>query len=235
MVSDETFFAWLDGELEPSEAARVAAEVETDPELAAKAERHRALRVRLTQGFGTIVDAPVPEQILAAAARPPRADVVDFAAARRSRETRWGSMPQWAALAATLAVGVFVGTMVPQHSDAPIAVEAGQLYAASALDRALDVQLASAPSGPVRIGLTFRDRSGAICRTFTDPAQSGLACRSGDRWQLRGLFAAPEGQGGSYRMATGMDPGLAALVDSAITAEPFDAAREKAARDTGWR
>ena len=36
-------------------------------------------------------------------------------------------------------------------------------------------------------------------------------------------------------MATGMDPGLAALVDSAITAEPFDAAREKAARDAGWR
>ena len=87
----------------------------------------------------------------------------------------------------------------------------------------------------MRIGLTFRDRSGAICRTFTEPAQSGLACRSGDRWQLRGLFAAPEGQGGSYRMATGMDPGLAALVDSAMTAEPFDVAREKAARDAGWR
>ena len=234
MVSDETFFAWLDGELGPGEAAGVAAEVEADPELAAKAERHRALQGRLTQAFGVVADARVPEQ-LSAAVRPAEAEVIDFAAARSSRETRWRSVPQWAALAATLAVGVFVGTMVPQRRDAPVAVEGGQLYAASALDRALDAQLASAPSGPVRIGLTFRDRSGAICRTFTEPAQSGLACRSGDRWQLRGLFAAPEGQGGNYRMAAGMDPGLAALVDTTMAGEPFDGAREKAARDTGWR
>ena len=234
MVSDETFFAWLDGELEPSEAARVAAEVEADPELAAKAERHRALQARLTQAFGVVADARVPEQ-LSAAAQPAEAEVIDFAAAKGSRATRWRAVPQWAALAATLAVGVFVGTMVPQRRDAPVAVEGGQLYAASALDRALDAQLASAPSGPVRIGLTFRDRSGAICRTFTEPAQSGLACRSGDRWQLRGLFAAPEGQGGNYRMAAGMDPGLAALVDTTMAGEPFDGAREKAARDTGWR
>jgi hypothetical protein len=234
MVSDETFFAWLDGELGPGEAARVAAEVEADPELAAKAERHRALQARLTQAFGVVADARVPEQ-LSAAAQPAEAEVIDFAAAKGSRATRWRSVPQWAALAATLAVGVFVGTMVPQRRDAPVAVEGGQLYAASALDRALDAQLASAPSGPVRIGLTFRDRSGAICRTFTEPAQSGLACRSGDRWQLRGLFAAPEGQGGNYRMAAGMDPGLAALVDTTMAGEPFDGAREKAARDTGWR
>ncbi|HXC74793.1 MAG TPA: hypothetical protein VN640_08955, partial [Sphingomicrobium sp.] len=234
MVSDETFFAWLDGELGPGEAAGVAAEVEADPELAAKAERHRALQARLTQAFGVVADARVPEQ-LSAAAQPAEAEVIDFAAAKGSRATRWRAVPQWAALAATLAVGVFVGTMVPQRRDAPVAVEGGQLYAASALDRALDAQLASAPSGPVRIGLTFRDRSGAICRTFTEPAQSGLACRSGDRWQLRGLFAAPDGQGGNYRMAAGMDPGLAALVDTTMAGEPFDGAREKAARDTGWR
>ncbi|MFL6773529.1 MAG: anti-sigma factor [Sphingomicrobium sp.] len=234
MVSDETFFAWLDGELEPREAARVAAEVEADPELAAKAERHRALRTRLTDAFAVVAEARMPEPI-SAAVRPGEAEVVDLAAVRRSREPRWGSLRQWAALAATLAVGVFVGTMVPQRSDAPVAVQGGQLYAASALDQALDAQLASAPSGPVRIGLTFRDRSGVICRTFTDAAASGLACRAGDQWRLRGLFAAPEGQAGSYRMAGGMDPGLAALVNSTMAAEPLDAAAEAAAKDQGWR
>ena len=81
MVSDEKFFAWLDGELEPSEAARVEAEVAADPELAAKAEQHRALRARLTQGFGTIADAPVPEQILRGGGA---------AAASRSRRFRRG-------------------------------------------------------------------------------------------------------------------------------------------------
>jgi hypothetical protein len=71
------------------------------------------------------------------------------------------------------------------------------------LNEALDTELASAPVGDVRIGLTFRDQSGRVCRSFTQAAASGLACREGDRWQLRGLFAAPEGQGGDYRMAAG--------------------------------
>jgi hypothetical protein len=87
----------------------------------------------------------------------------------------------------------------------------------------------------VRIGVTFRDQSGAVCRSFTDPSSSGLACREVKGWRVRGLFAAPEGQGGNYRMAAGMDPNLAALVDSAMAGEPFDAAQEKAARDKGWR
>jgi len=53
--------------------------------------------------------------------------------------------------------------------------------------------------------------------------------------QHEGLFAEPEGQGGNYRMAAGMDPNLAALVDSTMAGEPFDAATEKAAKDKGWK
>jgi hypothetical protein len=138
-------------------------------------------------------------------------------------------------MAATLAVGVLVGTMVPQRYGGPVEVQGGKLYAASALNQALDKQLASAPAGEVRIGLTFRDQAGNICRSFIEPAASGLACRSGGRWQLKGLFAAPEGQGSDYRMAAGMDPNLAALVGSNMASEPFDAAAEKTARDKGWR
>jgi hypothetical protein len=87
----------------------------------------------------------------------------------------------------------------------------------------------------VRIGLTFRDQSGAICRTFTGEQSSGLTCRDGSDWRLRGLFAAPEGQAGDYRMAAGTDPNLAALIDSTIAGEPFDAAQEQAAKARGWR
>jgi hypothetical protein len=36
-------------------------------------------------------------------------------------------------------------------------------------------------------------------------------------------------------MAAGMDPALAALVDSSMAGEPFDAAQEKAAKERGWR
>ena len=109
------------------------------------------------------------------------------------------------------------------------------MYAASAIGQALDNQLASAPRGDVRVGLTFRDQAGSICRSFTATASSGLACRQDGRWQLRGLFAAPERQGSDYRMAAGMDPNLAALVESTMTGEPLDASQERAAKAAGWR
>jgi hypothetical protein len=235
MVTDEFFFAWLDGELDPHEADRVAAEVAADPELAERARQHRAMQSRLKGPFDSLLEAPIPEPLLAAV-RNPEPEIIDFAAARRSREARrLAPLPQWAAVAATLAVGIFVGTMVPHRSNAPVELHDGKVYAAAALDDALDTHLASAPTGDVRIGLTFRDGSGAICRSFTETAASGLACRSGDRWLVRGLLAAPEGQAAAYRMAAGADPNLAALIDSTIVGEPLNADQEKAVQASGWR
>lgn len=230
-ISDEKFFAWLDGELAPGEAAMIEAEVARSPELARAAEQHRAMRARLKSAFDTVAAAPIPERLQ------PTAQVIDFAEAKRSREERlWRPAVQWAAMAATLAIGFFAGSQMSPQSSGPVEVQGGRLYAAAALNRALDNELASAPTnGPVRIGLTFRDQSGAVCRTFTDPQSSGLACRDGGRWQLRGLFGVPEGQGGAYRMAAGMDPNLAALVGSTMSGAPLDAAQEKAAKSSGWR
>jgi hypothetical protein len=231
MTEDEKFFAWLDGELAPAEAAEMEAKVAADPQLQHLAEQHRALGTQLRGAFDPIAAAPVPEHLQAALH--PSAEVIDFAAARRARTMP--SLPQWAAMAATLALGLFVGTMVPQRASGPVEMQGGKIYAAAALDHALDAQLASAPAGDVRIGLTFRDQAGEICRSFTQSASSGVACRSGGKWQLKGLFAAPERQGSDYRMAAGMDPNLAALVDSTISGEPFDAAQERAAKDRGWK
>jgi hypothetical protein len=231
MMDDEKFFAWLDGELEPAEAAQMEAKVAADAELKRLADRHLALGSQLRSAFDPVAGAPVPEKLQAALR--PTAQVIDFGAAKRAR-----SMPavaQWTAMAATLAIGIFIGTRVPQETTAPVQAEAGKLYAAAALNRALDTELASAPSGDVRIGITYRDSAGEICRTFAAPAGSGLACRNGSRWQMKGLFAAPEGQGSDYRMAAGMDPSLAALVDSTMAGEPFDGAAEKAARAKGWK
>jgi hypothetical protein len=236
MVSDETFFAWLDGELSGEDAARIEAEVAGDPELKRRAEQHRAMQSRLKGAFDTVASAPVPDSLIAAV-RKPDTPVIDFGVAKRKRDARrWGAVPQWAAMAATLALGIFVGTQVPMPSRAPVQVEGGRIYAAASLAQALDTELAGAPSkSPIRIGLSFRDQGGEICRSFTQESASGLACRRGDRWQVRGLFVAPEGQSGEYRMAAGMDPNLAALVDSTMAGEPFDAGQVKAAREKGWR
>jgi len=237
MVSDETFFAWLDGELDTSEAARVEAEVAADPRLWARAAEHRAMQQKLKGAFDTLLDAPVPAVIADAAGSRPAAKVADIAEARRSRERRLRpSLVQWGAMAASLALGILVGTMAPrEHEAGPVTVQGSSLYAASALGHQLDTQLASAPVGDIRIGMTFRDQGGAICRTFMTPASTGLACRESSKWRVRGMFGTPEGQSGDYRMAGGMDPGLAGLVDTSMKGEPFDAAQERAAREHEWR
>jgi hypothetical protein len=233
-TDDEKFFAWLDGELSEADALEMEARVALDPRLSKLAEQHRALGARLKSAFDVVSQAPVPGR-LAAAAHPQ--GVVDFAAARRERvRWRWAPLPQWAAIAATLVLGVGIGTLVRQPASTPVELQGGRIYAASGLRQALDSELASAPAGgDVRIGITFRDSSGSICRSFTGSQSSGLACRDGDRWRVRGLFSAPEGQGTDYRMAAGMDPNLAALVDSTMAGEPFDAAAEKSAKQHGWR
>lgn len=234
MVEEEKFYAWLDGELEPEEAARVEAEVAADPELTRMADEHRAMSAGLRSAFGTVAAAPVPERIANAASAPP-GNVMDFSARRERKRVQFG-VPQWAAMAATLALGVALGTAINGGRQyGPVEAANGKLYAASAVGRALDTQLASAAAGDVRIGLTFRDRSGTVCRTFESDAASGLACRDRERWRLNGLFAAPEGQGSDYRMAAGSDPRLMDMVDQTISGEPFDAELEKAARAKDWK
>jgi hypothetical protein len=236
MVEDEKFFAWLDGELPPEEAAQVAAAVAAIPALSRKAEEHRAMTVRLKGAFGAVAAAPVPDRI-AAAASPAQGNVMDFGRAREKRSTR-SSLSLWtqaAAMAATLAVGVFAGNMVSGGPTGPVQVEDGRLVAGGELEEALYAGLASAPPdrGP-RIGLTYRDRTGAICRTFQDAGSSGLACRKGGDWRIRGLFQVGEGQPSDYRMAAGPDPRLMGMVDESIAGEPFDAAQERAALANDW-
>lgn len=232
-VKDELFFAWLDGALPPDEAARVAEEVAADPELASLAAQHRAMQARLRSAFDSVAEAPVPERLRAALEAQPA--VVDLYAARRAlRHSRWRAPRQWAAIAASLAVGIFIGTAVERPGASPVEVSGGKFYASAALDRSLERELASSPEGDIRIGLTFRDRNGAVCRTFSEPGASGLACRDQDRWELRGLFGAPRAPAGEYRMAAGMDPNLAALVDSTMAGEPFDATEERSAKQRGW-
>jgi hypothetical protein len=234
MPTDEKFFAWLDGELDADEAARIEAEVTAHAKLGELAAQHRAMEARLKTAFDTVLDAPVPAA-LAAELRDPQ--IIDFGAAAPAGRKRsaWRMLPLGALTAATLAIGVLVGTIIPHGASGPVEVRRGHLYAAAALDRALDTQLASAPGGDLRIELTFRDRSGAICRSFIATSSSGLACRDDGRWALHGLLAAPEGQSNAYRMASGTDPALASLIASSIAGEPFDAAAERAARDRGWR
>jgi len=233
LTEEEEFFAWLDGELEGGQAARVKARVAASPELAARAEAHRRLAGGLRDAF---------EPVLHSALEPPRfqaGEVIDFgarAAPREERRSQFG-LPQWAAMAATLALGLLVGNLVGgSDRDAPVTLDHGQLIAAAALSHSLDTALASSPGNEgARIGLTFRSTKGNVCRSFQDGQASGLACREGRQWRVEGLFRDGEGQSSDYRMAAGQNPRLAELIDQTIAGEPLDAAQEKSTRDRGWR
>lgn len=236
MNDEEKFFAWLDGELAGAEAAQMEALVASDPALARRAKHHRAMQARLNRAFDSVAQSPVPDRLVGAV-KPAGAEVIDLSARREAgRAPSFGGLPQWAMMAATLVLGVFAGSNLPSRSESPVKIDGGTIYASGRLGDALETQLASAPAeGGVRIGVTFRDHSGTVCRTFTGDSTSGLACRDDGRWRLRGLFPAGEGQQGDYRMAAGMNPGLAALLDSTIAGDPFDAADEAGARSRNWR
>lgn len=235
-LDDDKFFAWLDGELSGAEAAEVAAAVASNPKLTRRAEQHRSLSRTLRSAFEQVSAAPVPDRIAAAVARP-HAEVIDFAKAAGPRgHRRSGGLAPWMGIAASLALGLLLGALLRLPGTAQFRSDGSGLYAAASLEQALDAQLASAPAtDDVRIGLTFRDRAGDICRSFTARGSAGLACRYGNRWNVRGLFDAPEAQPGDYRMASGTDPNLASLIDSSIAGEPLDERQEKAAQQNGWR
>jgi hypothetical protein len=237
MGGDERFYAWLDGELSGEEAAAMAARVAADPELSRMVEEDRALKARLAAAFGPVAEAPAPERLQdAARGGVGDARIVDFATETDARQARPRGPAQWMAMAASLGVGVLIGaSLLNRGPDAPVEAQAGALYAAGDLETGLNAQLANAPAdGPVRIGITYRDRSGSICRTFTAEGSSGLACRDRDRWRLEAMVGSAATAASDYRMATSIDPVIADRIASSISGEPFGPAQEQAAKRRGW-
>lgn len=231
----ETIMAYVDGELAPADAQAFEAEMASDPALTKQVAAERALRARLGARFDAVLDEPVPDRL--AALLQPKGEVIDFAAAKEQRERRrW--LPGWAnagAVAASLAVGVVGGQMLVR-APAMVASRDGGLYAGPKLEKALDTQLASVQptDAPIRIGLTFRDGGGAVCRTFDGEGLAGVACHSGKDWTVRRTIADEVQPGATdYRQAS--SAAAMAAAQEIMAGEPFDAAQEKAARDKGWR
>ncbi len=238
--ANELLMAYADGELEGEERAAVEAAMAADPEVARAVAQHHALRARLSGSYDDVLAEPVPARLAALLEAPatlaaPAAPVVDLASRRPPR--RFGA-PAFLAMAASLVVGVFVGLFALRGPQAPFETTGGALLARGALAEALDVRLAAegAATGGVRLGLSFRDRQGGYCRTFSledDKALAGLACRQGTDWQVEVLTAS--GAAGELRAASTLPPAVLAAVEARMTGEPLDAAAEAAARQSGWR
>ena len=188
MDRDLRIAAYVDGELAAADRAAFEAELASDAALAAEVELQTRLRARLAAAYAPILDEPVPPRLTAAAS-----------AANDAGPRRFG-LAQMSAMAACLAVGVLVGRLALPQWAAP---QQGLPPPRGELARTLDSGLA-ADAGPVRVSLTFRDREGAYCRTFTDAPEgvAGVACRRRDRWETRTLTAWAPAAGSQYRCGT---------------------------------
>jgi hypothetical protein len=227
----EIIMAYVDGELDLLTAKRIEKAMEGNAALAARVASERVLRARLSARFDPVMEEEVPARLTALLAN------IDtsMAARREDRKRRFGFGPaQWGAVAASLVLGLIVGRANLAGSGGPIAERNGTLVASASLKTALDTQLASnqPASAATHVGLTFRDKSGAICRTFESQALSGIACRGAAEWQLRQTISTPGAKAEYRQAASGL---ISEAASSMMAGSPMDAEAERTAQARDWR
>jgi hypothetical protein len=241
--SEETLMAYADNELDAQTRSAVEAAMASDPEIARRVARHQALRSKLRVVFDKVLDEPPPQRLVDTARGVPAVRREGNVIPLRRRNPPRKVWPQWTAIAASLGLGIIIGQVVLSRGPGagPITARDGQLLANGALAHALTTQLASENGqSPVRIGVSFKTRSGAYCRTFTlqaSQALAGMACREQDDWRVQVLAqttATPQGKGNLVQAGSDMPRLVIQAVDDAIAGDPLDSQAEAAARDKGW-
>ena len=244
---DEILMAYADGEVDADTRRQIETAMATDPTIAERIDKHRALRMDLGAAFGGVLDEPVPSRLLDAANSTPAkarsANVTDLNAARAAKSgggkslTSW-SWPQWTAIAASLLIGVLAGRSDLRNKQSDMfATNSNGILATGALSGALDDQLSgTATDDSVKIGLTFRSKGGNYCRSFAAGTAAGFACHEDGQWRVRALNeAGTHGTGGEYRMAgSELPPAVLAAIDDVMEGEALDRQQEMTARERGW-
>ena len=238
-LDDKTLMSWIDGELPPAEADRIRALIDASPSVAGRVEGLRRLNTVARSAF------------------PCRADPRDLALAARISAARqpasWISragaglhafiLPRRTAVWAGLVTAAFVGGMLlasglESRADRMLMIPGGTV-ADDDLVRVLDSRLAAegADAEGHSVGLTFQDQDARWCRTFEarTAGLAGLACRTGEEWQIVVLAPVPVA-GREVRQAGSTVPGpVLDTVDMMMSKETLGPAQEVAARDAGWR
>ena len=250
--TDEELMAYADDQLDAARRSVLEVSLRRDEALRERVAQLRAQRQRVAAAYAPVLEEAVPERLSRLLAQP--AAVVDLSAARSARAAQEAASARvqaandgasawlkWGGLAATLLLGVVIGLQLSrdeQRGASQLAMRDGQLVAAGSLERALTTQLASEPQAQaaVAVQLTFADKTGRVCRTFSTDATAGLACREADRWAVQQIVALKQTPQGAMRQAASALPReLLEAVDRRIDGAAFDAAREQQARDRAWQ
>ena len=241
----ETIMAYVDGECDAVTAKRIEKAMATDTDLAERVAKERALRTKLSAHYDPVTDMEMPDRLTSLLTGPAsKSDNIDTSFAARkadqkqdveqdgAKQQRSFGFIQWGAMAATLAIGVAVGQFGLGSDNGPFRQSNGALIASGPLENALDTQLASVQTDKAeyRIGLTFRAKSGDVCRSFTGAAVAGIACHEKQQWHLHA--AAPTGTTGSYRQASSGEINQKAA--DMMTGPPVSAEEERKLLKAGW-
>ncbi len=151
----------------------------------------------------------------------------------------------------TLALGALIGhyLLPPAELAAPLARQGDPVR-----NPAVAVALQAAPSGVavdvadarVEIMASFAGRDGQLCREYSLSGaktghEIGIACRGGatdSGWQLAFVASEPAsaaGQGGYATASDRLHEAVDAFLGEHVDGEPFDAERERALIERGWR
>jgi predicted outer membrane lipoprotein len=216
-VPPDILKAFIEGKLADQEASGVAAEITSDPDLAAYVEDQKAFQ--------------------AALASPPLAWLRRIGERAARQGVSW--IPAMA-MAAGIVLGVLLAASFGIATD--MRSEGGTLIAQGELAHVLNTALASdaeaVPLNRARVGASFWSKNGVFCRSFTTQntaqgALAGIACRDRGAWHIVAMAAndAVESAGAPSALPVS----VRAVMENLIVGEPLKEDAERQARSQGWR
>jgi hypothetical protein len=243
--TDDELMAYADGELVGERRAALAAAMANDAEIRRRVNALEAQRQRVSAAFADVLEEPVPDRLTALLAAPgaarPVPTVADLAAQRQRRDARRAmpSWAQWGGMAASVALGIALGMQIgPGSPDALSGDAGGPMVATGRLAQALGSRLASDTSGSpdgIAVQLSFVDKGGRYCRTFSTDRMAGLACRDATQWTVLATAAAERAPSTTMRQAGSPLPrSVLEAVDARIEGTTLSAEQELRARDRAW-
>lgn len=241
---EQMLFDFVAGRLEPEAHEQFVALVASDPKLAQRVVKQQLLQRAARQSFEEDLVEPVPDAWFAQIdeALLPGAGtgkVESLAAHRARRKLSWPNWQTGAAVAASLALGLYIGG---SSQPAEVFEQRGDVLLASVpFSAALD----TARSGvPVKIAgekvfdvqLSLLDDGGRYCREAVIKSTAAqeehfLACKEQVGWRIVGFVQAPPREKG-YATADGEEPFDALLTSIGGTA--LDAHAEQKAIEQNW-
>lgn len=244
----ERLMAYVDGELDAEQAARLEADLASDDQARALVDQLRATDALLRQGLDEILAQPIPQRLLDTLREPARgaATVIPLRPRPPVDRPRRALGLGWAAAAGVvLAIAVTTATvslLMPGWPGNETIVD----------NRMLREALETLPSGTPLISgtselsvmplATYRSGDARPCREVEARAgarvQRGLACRdAAGRWDWETLsepeIAAEAGTPG-YVPASGEDDPISSALDRVGAGAVLSSAEERALIDTHW-